>query len=570
MAQELSYWILTLVIFTPLAGALLIGMVNARSYQQIRHGALIVSLTALGFAIAALQLFHSAKDIAGNSLWRTGHYALTMECRWIGDPELLPSIALNYSVGVDGISIWLVLLTALICPLAIWASSSGIRERIKEYYILMLLLETGLLGVFCARDLLLFYIFFEFTLVPLYFIIGIWGGPEKRRAANRFFLYTLTGSMLTFAGILYLAYQAYCSPLGRFTFDMEELYKVGRSMTMTTQMWLFLALAAGFAVKVPLMPFHTWLPLAHTEAPTAGSVLLAGVLLKLGTYGFLRLAMPMLPSASVEIAPVMASLAIIGIIAGSLSAWVQNDFKKLIAYSSVAHLGMCILGMFSLKLAGLTGSVIYMVNHGLSTGALFLVIGMMYERYHTRTVGQIGGLARQMPWLAFFLVFFTLSSIGLPGLNGFVGEFLVLVGTFTSGTTFDGREPGPLNTQLAIMAATGVVLGAVYMLWLCEQILFGEPVAPAGTPDISNDLKPDLTRREISILSSIAFLCLFIGLWPKPMIITIQPAVQEQIVSHVLLRTGAVENQDLEIDQPTTHSQPVETLESAAETKEGQ
>ncbi len=420
-------------------------------------------------------------------------------------------------------------------PLSIWASFSAIRERVKEYYVLMLLLEAGMIGVFCARDLLLFYIFFEFTLIPLFFLIAIWGGPERRRAAGTFFLYTFAGSMLTFAGVLYLAYQAYALPPSRggvniFTFDLEKLYQL--QLDPAVQWWLFLAFAAGFAIKVPLFPFHTWLPLAHTEAPTAGSVLLAGVLLKLGTYGFLRFSLPMLPHATVQFAPAMAILAIIGIIYAALVAWVQQDVKKLVAYSSVSHLGFCILGMFSLKTAGLTGSLLYMVNHGLSTGALFLVIGMVYERYHTRDFDRLGGLARPMPWLAFFLIVFTLSSIGLPGMNGFVSEFLVLLGTFTSRSSANGPV-GPLGVAYGVFAALGIILSAVYMLYMCRRLLFGPVKEPPHTPDLSGGLKPDLTPREIGILAPIAVACLVLGVYPNLLIRSIQPAAERQVLARV-------------------------------------
>jgi NADH-quinone oxidoreductase subunit M len=533
MSAWLATWVLTAVIFAPLIGALVLCLMNVRSHEQIRRGAILASLAALGFSLAALRLFYqSVTD--GQPAWKSGQFALEIRVPWLGGAPLLPALDIAYHVGVDGVSIWLLMLTALLTPLAIWASFSGIRERVKEYYVLLLLLETGMLGVFCARDLLLFYVFFEFTLVPLYFIIGIWGGPQRRRAAAMFFIYTIAGSMLTFAGVLFLAYQAYRLPeIARFTFDLDTLYGVGRQLDVSVQRWLFWALAAGFAIKVPLFPLHTWLPLAHTEAPTAGSVLLAGVLLKLGTYGFLRLSLPMLPAATIEMAPIMGGLAIVGIIYGALVAWVQTDVKKLVAYSSVSHLGFCILGMFSLKMAGLTGSLLYMVNHGLSTGALFLVVGMMYERYHTRHVDEIGGLGRRMPWLAFFLVFFTLSSIGLPGLNGFVGEFLVLLGTFSSQTTLDGNAVGPLGVHHAIVAALGIVLGAIYMLWMCERVLFGPLREPPGTPDMSLGPGADLNRREIGILAPIAAACLVIGVWPRPLLDSMQAGLQEQVAMHV-------------------------------------
>ncbi len=539
MVGFLSRWILTVVIFAPLAGALMICLMNPRSHRQIRRAALFASFATLGFTLAALRLFQQAECADGQPAWEAGQYALSLRLPWVGDPDLLPAVDFAYHVGIDGVSVWLVALTALLTPLAIWSSFTAIRERVKEFYILMLLVETGMLGVFCARDLLLFYAFFEFTMVPMYFLVGIWGGPQKRRAALRFFAYTIAGDALTLAGVLFLAYQAYREAGGGvFTFDLERLYAVGRSLDPSVQFWLFLAVSAGFAVKVPMFPLHTWLPLAHTEAPTAGSVVLAGLLLKLGTYGFLRVSMPMFPSATLELAAVVAALGVVGIVYGALAAWVQTDVKRLVAYSSVSHLGFVLLGLFSLKMGGLSGSLLYMVNHGLSTGALFLVVGMVYERYHTRSIAEIGGLARRMPWLSFFLIFFALSSLGLPGLNGFVGELLVLIGVFSSARTFDGNPAGPLGPSYAVLAATGVVLSAVYLLWMCQRVLFGPLREPAGTPDASRGLTPDLTRREIAILVPIAAVCLLIGLWPRPFLALMQPALQEQIVARVLPGAG--------------------------------
>ena len=462
----------------------------------------------------------------------SGSYALNCVVPWIGG-QSGSYLEITYRVGVDGISVWLLVLTALLTPLAIAASFSSIRDRSKEYYVLLLLLEVGMLGVFCARDLIVFYIFFEFTLIPLFFLIAIWGGPERRRAANKFFIYTLAGSVLTFAGIIYMGSITLASSMNAVSFEISALIELAKNgeIPVEAQWWLFLAFAAGFAIKVPLFPFHTWLPLAHTEAPTAGSVILAGVLLKLGTYGFCRLNIPMFPVATRQLAPVIAVIAIIGIIYAALAAWVQRDVKKLIAYSSVSHLGYCMLGLFSLKVVGITGGVLYMVNHGLSTGALFLVVGCMYERYHTRDIDHVGGLAKRMPWLAFFLIFFTLSSIGLPGLNGFVGEFLVLLGTATSATTGDGFRPGPLGFGYAIPAAVGIILSAVYMLWMCQRLLFGPLKEPANTPDTSAGLSVDLTRREISILAPIALCCVFLGVYPKPLMLTINASVEANILT---------------------------------------
>ncbi len=557
----LNDWILTLIIFLPLAGAGLICLVPSSSAAAIRRLALLVAVVTLVLTAVAVGMF------LGGSASATGGYALEKDVAWIGGGEgPLAILDIRFHVGIDGVSVWLLALTALLTPLAVWASFSGIQEQVKLYYILMLLLHTGMLGVFCAMDLLLFYICFEFTLVPLFFLIGIWGGKEKRRAAHKFFIYTVAGSVLTFASILYLAWSGYANaekmsadkiravvvadmPDGtdkaridqavedlsgkRFSFDIQRLYLQGRLGVIPAgvQWWAFLGLIIGFSIKVPLFPVHTWLPLAHTEAPTAGSVILAGVLLKLGTYGLLRFALPMVPEGAIAFGPFMGVLAIAGIIYGALAAWVQDDVKKLVAYSSVSHLGFCVLGMFSLKMAGLTGSLIYMVNHGLSTGALFLVVGMIYERYHTRQFRDIGGLARRMPILAFFLIVFTLSSIGLPGLNGFVGEFLVLLGTFNSAM---GPRPGPFGIPYAAVAATGILLGALYMLWMCQRVLFGPVVEPPHTPDTSHGLKPDLTGREIGVLAPIAAVCLIIGVWPASVTRSMQPALERQILNRVL------------------------------------
>ena len=539
-------WILTAVVVAPLLGAVMMLLPPRGDDVAVRRSALFASMVTLVIAIYALVLFY---EKAPETVHADSSYLLRMDAPWIalgdGDEAALipydasrltePKSGIGYRVGVDGISIWLVVMTAFLMPLAVWSSFTGITKRTREYYCLLLILESGLLGVFCALDVLLFYMFFEFTLIPLFFLIGIWGGTERRRAAFKFFIYTLAGSVLTFAGVIYLAFYTY-TELGFVTLSMEELTAMGQGggLSYSVQWWLFLAFAAGFAIKVPLFPVHTWLPLAHTEAPTAGSVILAGVLLKLGTYGFCRLSIPILPAASFELGPVVAVLAIIGIVYAALAAWVQDDVKKLVAYSSVSHLGFCMLGLFSLKVAGVSGAVLYMVNHGLSTGALFLVIGFMYERYHTRSIKQIGGLAKPMPWLAFFLIFFTLSSIGLPGLNGFVSEFLVLVGTATSQSVDDLRAPGPLGFAYVIPAATGIVLSAVYMLWMCQHLLFGPLKEPPNTPDTSSGLPGDLSGREKAILAPIAVCCLVLGVYPKPVLDTINVAVQQ----HVLMKTA--------------------------------
>ncbi|MCZ6683606.1 MAG: NADH-quinone oxidoreductase subunit M [Planctomycetota bacterium] len=510
--------ILSVVIFLPILGSAVIFAQRSSEPSTVRRWAMGFSIVTLLAALLAAGLYATE--------WATpGEHRLVERLSWMGtDDAASGGVQLQYHVGVDGISLPLLLLTALLTPLAIWSSFSSIQTRAREYYALMLLLHGSMLGVFCAHDLLVFYVFFEFTLVPLYFIIGIWGGPDREKAANMFFIYTLAGSMLTFAGVLYLGWLGSQHALGPnglrvFSFDFDRLYELAAAghLTASVQGWLFIAFFAGFAIKVPLFPLHTWLPPAHTEAPTAGSVILAGVLLKLGTYGFLRLSLPMLPASSVSFAPIVGSLAVIGIIYGAVAAWVQSDIKKLVAYSSVSHLGFCLLGMFSLTTAGLTGSVLYMINHGLSTGALFLVVGMIYERYHTREMEQIGGLAKKMPIMAFFLIVFTLSSIGLPGLNGFVSEFLVLLGTFTS--------TEHLGIPFAVPAATGIVLGAVYMLHMARRVLFGPLKEPGHGFDASAGLTQDLTRREIAILTPIAALCLLLGVYPKPLIEVMEPSL---------------------------------------------
>ncbi len=540
-------WLLTTIIFLPLLGAILLWMPPYGNEQSIRRSALFYSLLTAGLTLYAGYRFYDAAPASETS---SNVFALQHYVNWLGAPNEdggPPMIRIAYHVGVDGISIWMLALSALLMPLAIWSSQTAIRQRHREYYSLLLLLQVGLMGVFCAMDLLLFYVFFEFTLIPLYFLIGIWGGSDRRRAANKFFIYTLAGSVLTFAGVVYFAYYSY-STLGRITLNFGELADLGQTgfISPQVQFWLFLAFAAGFAIKVPLFPVHTWLPLAHTEAPTAGSVVLAGVLLKLGIYGFCRISLPILPHATKELAPVVAVLAIIGIIYAALAAWVQRDVKKLVAYSSVSHLGFCMLGLFSLKVAGVSGSVLYMVNHGLSTGALFLIIGFIYERYHTRSIDEIGGLAKRMPWLAFFLVFFTLSSIGLPGLNGFVGEFLVLLGTATSQQTVDFRAAGPLGYGYVIPAALGIILGAVYMLWMCQRLLFGPLKEPPHTPDTSTGLSIDLNKREITILLPLALACVVIGVWPKPMLESIQVAVEQHILQSPAY---SVDSTNISLDQ---------------------
>jgi len=449
-----------------------------------------------------------------------------------GSAFYLPALNASLSFGVTSIGLWLILLTVLLMPLAILSSYESIKEREKEYYAWLLGLMTAMMGVFVAYDVLLFYVFFELTLIPMFFIIGIWGGPDRRKAAVKFFLFTFAGSVFTLAAVTYLGLRA-------GTFDLGQVIHFAQSsLTQTERWWVLLGLLAGFAVKVPLFPVHTWLPLAHTEAPTAGSVILAGVLLKLGTFGLLQVALPigMIFDGGVAfpgLIKFIGALCVIGIIYGALVAWVQQDIKKLVAYSSVSHLGFCVLGLVALTDIGMQGSVLYMINHGLSTGALFLCIGMIYDRYHTRDINQLSGLAKIMPKLAFFFIFFTMSSIGLPGLNGFWSEFLTILGAFTSPN---------LGIVYGAFAATGVVLGAVYMLHMCARVIWGPLKVPghheAGdtsapgheTPHHDtghHDSKTDIGTREIAILVPIAVAVILLGVMPSGMMNSILGPVQD-------------------------------------------
>jgi len=423
---------------------------------------------------------------------------------------LVPKYGITYSVGVDGMSLWLLLLTTFITPLATYASWTHIDTKVKEYALSLLLLESAMLGAFVALDLFLFYVLWELMLVPMLLIIGVWGGVQRVYAAVKFFLFTMVGSLLMLVAILYLVAQ-YKEQTGHYSFELRELKYL--LLPVTTQLWLFAAFALAFAIKVPMFPVHTWLPDAHVQAPTGGSVILAAVLLKLGTYGFLRFAMPLFPSGSHRCSSTLALLAVVGIIYGAYCAWVQPDVKKLVAYSSVSHLGFVMLGIYSLSSHGLTGSILQMVNHGISTGALFLLVGVIYERRHTRLLADFGGLAKVMPQYALVFVIVTMSSIGLPTTNGFIGEFMILAGAFMSETL--GRH-GPLA---AVFAATGVILAAVYMLHAVLKMFWG----PLTNPE-NRDL-PDLTRRERWVLAPLVVLIFYIGLFPGRMLNDMKPSV---------------------------------------------
>jgi len=498
--------LLLLTIFLPLVGAAIVLLLGRMGKAAVRQSALVT--TVLTFAAAAWLI----------SLYQPSPRAFAVSSfDWLGTAT---SIDIRFSVGLDGLSLWLFGLSALLSITSALVSWDAIDDRPASFYALLLLLETGMLGVFAARDIILFYIFFEFSLIPLFFLIGVWGSEDRRYAAAKFFLYTLAGSLLTFLGLLAIVLWVYQST-NVMTFSIPALTREMQAITenpvrnLNLQIAIFVALAAGFAIKVPLFPFHTWLPLAHVQAPTAGSVILAGILLKIGTYGFLRFNLPMLPGASAACAPWLLWLSVAGIIYGALVALAQSDMKRLIAYSSVSHLGFCMLGMFAFNRPGIEGSVLQMINHGLSTGGLFAVVGMIYERYHTREIRELGGLASATPLLAFFMVLFTFSSIGLPGLNGFSGEFPILMGMFQRAWN-DAPEAWALEYKvMAVLAVFGVVLGAWYMLWLVERVFFGpsHKGRSHGGHHAHGEVA-DMSAREVFALAPLVVFMVWIGLAP--------------------------------------------------------
>lgn len=476
-----EHHILSIILFTPLAGALLalfISRENARAHRVLGN-----FFGFLGFAVSVPLVWWFNADRPG--------FQFTESVEWI------PSIGARYTLGIDGISFLLIMLTTGLGALAILSSWSAIKVREKEYYILLLLLQTGMLGVFMALDFFLFYVFWEVMLVPMYFLIGVWGSERRLYAAIKFFLYTLAGSVLMLLAILAI-YFNYAKMAGAYTFDIQMLLAATPRFSPALQQALFWGMFFAFAIKVPMFPFHTWLPDAHTEAPTAGSVILAGVLLKMGTYGFVRFSVPMLPEATRQNVWLMAALSIVAIIYGALVCMMQKDMKKLIAYSSVSHLGFCTLGIFALTPHGLAGSVLQQINHGISTGALFLIVGILYERRHTRMISDFGGLSTPMPNFAAIYLIITLSSLGMPLLNGFIGEFTILRGVFE------------VNKTWAAWGVLGIILGAAYLLWLYQRVMFGAVTNP------SNERLPDLNARELATLVPLVVLALWIGVYPKP------------------------------------------------------
>ncbi|MEX2113216.1 MAG: NADH-quinone oxidoreductase subunit M [Pirellulales bacterium] len=511
--MSMSNLLLTTILL-PLAGSLAICAVG-RDARAARATALVVSLATL--IVTAILL---CNYVPGDDSFAAWSYA------WLGETS---AVDIRFDVALDGISLWLFGLSSLLLLACVLLSWDAVTDRPGTYYALLLLLGSGMLGVFAARDIILFYVFFEFTLIPLFLLIGMWGHEDRQYAATKFFIYTLAGSMLTFLALLSIVlWDYYHSPDGVMTFSIPQLTAglAARPIAEPYQLWIFLGLFAGFAIKVPLFPLHTWLPLAHTQAPSAGSVLLAGILLKIGTYGFLRFSIPMLPDATVTCMPWMLALAVAGILYGALAALAQSDMKRLIAYSSVSHLGFVMLGLFALTSVGMEGGVLQMINHGLSTGGLFAVVGMVYERYHTRQISELGGLARQVPWLAFFFLVFTLSSIGLPGLNGFAGEFLILIGMFQRAFVFEASTPAVAYAYkaIAVLAVFGVVLGAWYMLWLVQRVFFGPPLES----DHEHAAQPprDVTPVEAAALVPLCVFVLWIGVHPEFFLSRMRPALQ--------------------------------------------
>jgi NADH-quinone oxidoreductase subunit M len=488
----MQQYLLTVLILLPLVGAFAaIGHRFAPYGRETHYRWIALIFSLVTFALSLLLLTGGGYG-AG--------FRFEQNVPWIG------AIGTNYHLGVDGISLWLVLLTTLLMPISILSSWRAVEKRVLTYYVFLLVLESALVGVFVSLDLLLFYLFFEASLVPMFFLIGIWGGERRIYAATKFFIYTAVGSLLMLVGIIAL-YYIHLSQVGVGTFDYVTLLSALKDGTMVlparpAEGLLFLAFAFAFCIKVPLFPFHTWLPDAHTEAPTAGSVILAGVLLKMGTYGLMRFNLALFPTASHDFAPLIITLSVIGIIYGALVAMVQPDVKRLVAYSSVSHMGFVVLGLFSFTEIGMQGALYQMLNHGVSTGALFLIVGMIYERRHTRMIADFGGLATSMPWFSAFFVIASLSSIGLPFLNGFVGEFLIMLGMWTSGH--------PLAWVATGLAGTGVIWAAVYMLWMLQRVVFGRIRHPA------NARLSDLNVREFVLLAPLLLLMLFMGVYPRP------------------------------------------------------
>jgi NADH-quinone oxidoreductase subunit M len=525
--HDFAQMALFLMVALPVVGAILVLLSARQGIEQVRRLALTNVLLTFGLSLIVVAEYDpQLREPSGQPAIQMRTSLPWVETTGANGQRIGPDI--QFALGVDGLSLWLIFLSALLMIPSVLVSWEAVQDRPASFYALMLLLESGLIGVFAAQDIILFYIFFEFTLIPLFFMVGIWGGHDRRFAARRFFIYTLAGSVLTFLALIFIVLSySWLSPRHELTFSIPLLTEKMAELVQTDSRaaeywshvgpWVFLALFAGFAIKVPLFPFHTWLPLAHVEAPTAGSVLLAGVLLKIGSYGFLRFALPLVPGACWLAFDAIAVLAVIGIIYGALLALAQDDIKKLVAYSSVSHMGFCLLGLFALNAVGITGGLLQMLNHGLSTGALFAMVGMLYERYHTRDIESYGGMARRFPILAFCLGVVAFSSIGLPGLNGFTGEVTSLMGMFQ------------FDRLYATLGLTGIILGAWYMLWLVKRTFYGPLREPVLEGHGDHPPPRDLNLREIAALAPILVLIVWIGIYPQFFTRRMEPSIQHVV-----------------------------------------
>jgi len=509
--------VLTAIVVLPVIGAVLLTLLPRSRPDLIKQVATLISVAVGAMTVWVLVEFETG--------------AAAAEFQFVDRQSWISSLGISWTLGVDGISLFLVVLTGVLFPITIIAIDEHVD--LKAYYAWLLVLETGVMGAFLALDLFAFFVAFEIVLIPMYFLIAKWGHGDRAYAATKFFIYTMLGSALMFVGILSLVFLTASSTGNPITFDLQTLAH-SQALSTNTARWIFLSFAAAFAVKVPLFPFHTWLPDAHTNAPTAGSVILAGVMLKLGTYGFLRFGIYLFPEAAVYFAPMLITLGVIGIIYGAIVATMQKDLKRIVAYSSIAHLGFIIIGIFSLNTQGLEGGIIQMVNHGLSTGALFLLVGMVYERRHTREIAKLGGLQKSAPMLAAAFMIVMLSSVGLPGLNGFVGEFLILLGAFAA------------HRWWAVVAATGVILAALYLLWAYQRVFHG----PA---EGDNATMPDLNAREGLVMIALISMIVFLGVYPKPVLDRMEPAV-DALISHVEANVPR-------FSEPTANHRPVIQLE---------